>query len=379
MSFTPSNPNDTATPSDHPSGNDLAPARLTWLTELDPWALLAAVRFVLAGVVAVNHLGDYVPLGALAWVQAVTFEAILGFLLISGYAIGASYRRSPDGFIGRRVRRIYPVYLLSMALTWYATAWVLKQPVPGFGELLINLLLLNQVFTTTSFVGPAWSLALECWLYLLTPWLARAEGRRLRDLVIVSFVAYLAYTVMRSMLDWPYYSGLGYGGNLLVLSFAWVAGFRLAQPGPALLVALADVRLLFAAHVMWGAALQLAWRIKHDAVSLFFSDDLVPAALKALLLFLVYTVFACGVLQARPKAGGARWLNRLGDVSYPLFLMHIPVFIVLAQAGWKSRTMYVLGALATACLSLALLYAAHAVWVRLTRTMSGQLRRRPGA
>ena len=130
------------------------PGRRGWMSALasvEPWSQLAALRFVLAAIVAVNHLGEYVSLGVLDWVRRMgAFEAILGFLLVSGYSIGASYQRAPEGFAWRRVRRIYPVYLVSLVVTWGVTHSVLEQAVPGPLALLANVLLLNQLVTQTA-------------------------------------------------------------------------------------------------------------------------------------------------------------------------------------------------------------------------------------
>ena len=48
-------------------------------------------------------------------------------------------------------------------------------------------------------------------------------------------------------------------------------------------------------------------------------------------------------------------MSWLGDVSYPLFLLHIPVFIVLSKAGLQSPSAYLAAALATSAVVVALL------------------------
>ena len=335
------------------------PVRRGWMSALasiEPWSQLAALRFVLAAIVALNHLGEYVPLGVLDWVRRMgAFEAILGFLLVSGYSIGASYRRAPEGFAWRRVRRVYPVYLVSLVLSGVVTHSVMQQAVPGPLELLANVLLLNQLFTLTSFVGPAWSLALEFWLYLLTPWLVAAGSRGQRLLAIASFVAFLVYTALRTLLHWPYHAGVGFGANLLLLSFIWICGLKLVLADDKRQESMRDVRLIFAVHIVWAAAIQGAWRIKHQTAELFFSHDLPVLALQGLVLLLVQGLFAHGVLAARSDLRPWRSLQWLGDVSYPLFLLHIPVFMLLAQTPSRSPTVYLATTLLLAALVLALL------------------------
>jgi peptidoglycan/LPS O-acetylase OafA/YrhL len=135
---------------------------------IEKWSLLAVTRFALAFIVAIGHLEQQVPLGPLAVVPMFgPFEAVLGFLLISGYSIGNSYAREREGFLRRRALRIYPVYLGAILLTWLATPHAFD--ITFATTLLQNVLFLNQITTATSYVGPAWSLALEVWLYCLTP------------------------------------------------------------------------------------------------------------------------------------------------------------------------------------------------------------------
>lgn len=66
----------------------------------DKWSVLALMRFALASIVAITHLSDFGPLGVWAFIPMFgAFEAIAGFLVISGYSIGASYQKESKGFI----------------------------------------------------------------------------------------------------------------------------------------------------------------------------------------------------------------------------------------------------------------------------------------
>src|ERR1700721_1783490 len=87
--------------------------------ERSGWDVLSLLRFLLAFVVAVGHLDPFAALGPLRAVENLgSFEAILGFLLISGYSIGHSIQKKPVGFTRRRMLRIYPVYLAAVVLTF---------------------------------------------------------------------------------------------------------------------------------------------------------------------------------------------------------------------------------------------------------------------
>lgn len=316
---------------------------------MEKWSVLAALRFLLASIVAVNHLPEFVPLGFWAVIPMFgAFESILGFLLISGYSIGASYLKEPDGFLWRRVKRIYPVYLAALALV--CVVYVMeKGSFPAAWDLVANVLFLNQVVTSTSLVGPAWSLSLEFWLYCLTPLLFLASDKALQRMVLVSFVAYCIYTCGRTLFHWNYYSGTAFGLNLLLLSFIWLAGLRLARNPLQSRQILTMVSVLFAAHIALNAVIQAAFRLKNGALPAFFQADLPAFALQTCTLVLVIWLFA-RVLRAQEKGSPSAWMRMLGDISYPLYLIHIPVYFLLKKAGLASPVLYYLTAVAASAL-----------------------------
>ncbi len=145
-------------------------------------------------------MGAYAELGLLSVVPRLgAFEAILGFLVISGYSVTSSYAAKPAGFLARRLKRLFPVYAVSLIATLLVTVYVEKASWPNPLVIAANALFLNQMVTATSIVGPAWSLSLEFWLYCLLPLLYPIDPKTSRWLVWTSFVAYLAYTALRTL------------------------------------------------------------------------------------------------------------------------------------------------------------------------------------
>lgn len=324
------------------------------LTAVDKWSILAGVRFILASIVAINHLGDYTSLGHLSFIPRFgAFEAILGFLLISGYSISASFARQPRGFVWRRILRLYPIYLAAMVASYLACLLLRHQP-PPLGSWVINALFLNQLVTTDSLVGQAWSLSLEFWLYCLMPLLARLSSSWLRVIIFGSFGCYVVYTILRTLAHMPYYSGVGYGGNLLLLCFIWVAGVRLARLNGEQKAALRDVRTIFGCHIGLAVAIQFGSRLKHAAVTLFLAHDLTTYAMQSLTLVFVYFTFKYLVIQNRAAVHRSWVMRFLGDISYPLYLLHSALFEVLTHFGVRSPVLLY---------SLALLVSATLYWL----------------
>ena len=308
---------------------------------IEKWSVLAAARFVLASIVAATHIAGYGEPGMFTTLAKFgAFEAILGFLLISGYSIGHSYHQQPDGFLIRRIRRLYPVYLASLAVTYAATQVHDPNATTNWFVLALNALFLNQLFTTTSYLGPAWSLSLEFWLYCFAPFLMAWPARRVNALAWISLGAYLLYTAARAMLGLPYFADLGYGLNLILLAFPWIAGLMLSRQKGEERTSLRTVSLMFAAHWLLALGLKVAWSVKHGAMSEFWLAELPEFFCRGLTLAAVCVGFHKFVIA---QAAGARksWTLRfLGDVSYPLYLLHVPLCMLLAAAGLRSAALY---------------------------------------
>lgn len=312
---------------------------------MNKWSLLALARFLLASGVAFSHLEH---LGK-PWAVQIGFEAVLGFLLISGYSIGSSYIKEPEGFLKRRALRIYPVYLGALVLacalqplplSWHS-AWTIIQ----------NLFFLNQLTTHDSIIPPAWSLSLEVWLYCLTPWLAKLSASRLRMLMYASFVLFCAHEIGRTVFHFSYYAGIGYGINLPLLSFAWLAGFVIAREPTSAKRTLRDCAAMFASYMALSVSIHVAYLIKHQMLGWF---DLASDALRAGVLLGVVALFQRIVSERTGRTKNATMLG-LGDVSYPLYLVHLPIYLFLADIGIRSSWASVTIALLTAYLFYRLL------------------------
>lgn len=308
---------------------------------VDQWSKLAALRFVLASIVAFNHLEEVTPIGVFAIIPMLgAFESILGFLLVSGYSIGVSYRKEPTQFLWRRIKRIYPVYLASLVLTGIVL-YSGSHALPAAPEWAINLLFLNQLLVPTSILGPAWSLSLEFWFYCLTPLLFTLSDKTIKRLVFVSFIAFCAYTCGRTLFHWTYFSGTAFGLNLLLLAFIWLSGLRLARNkdsgGSGSIMR--SVVAMFAIYIALSIAIQAAYRFKHGELAQFFQIDLIPFIFRMCTLAAVALLFR-NIIRQGPGGKPSAWMRMLGDVSFPLYMLHIPVFELLKRTAIKSPTVY---------------------------------------
>jgi len=316
--------------------------------ERSNWEVLSMLRFFLAFIVASSHLESYpLHLGALRWVaQLGSFEAVLGFLLISGYSIGQSIRKEPHGFFLRRLWRVYPIYLAAILLTYFLHREPLNAAFAG--NLLLNLFFLTQILTQLSYVLAAWSLSLEIWLYALAPLLLRLRATSLEWLISLSFLGYVIYSCGRTLFHWPAFFGSLYGINLPCLAFVWLGGFYLATSPENSRRALKIIGLLFAGHVGLILVIQGGYRLKHHDLHGFLHLDVVDFFSHGALLFFVYLIFS-GILSHRYHLTlfVRRIFRFFGDISYPFYLVHVAIFNFLVLYA-PSVPLLLLGALTTA-------------------------------
>jgi peptidoglycan/LPS O-acetylase OafA/YrhL len=324
---------------------DLRRSALTWFN-VETWSALALARFVLASIVVVNHLAGYAKLTALALVPRFgSFEAILGFLVISGFSIGSSYRKEPDGFLARRALRIWPIYLVAMVLTFIADP---QPPTGRFGlELLENALFLNQITTPGSYVGPAWSLSLEVWLYCLTPWLVRQRPALTRHLMWGSFAAFCAYELCRSAFHLPYYAGLGFGLNLPLLAFCWLCGLSMTSTQAEAIASLRCLAWIFTSYLLLTVSIEGIHLWRQNELSRLLAEAGAIYCCRGVTLLSIWLLFRRVIYR---RSGGRRstaW-RLLGDISYPMYLTHVPAFALLSLALPADQYLLLLGAMLVA-------------------------------
>ncbi|MFJ8588201.1 acyltransferase family protein [Streptomyces sp. NPDC093595] len=258
----------------------------------------------------------------------LVFEGHTGvalFMVLSGFVltVGAHGRPVRYGrFLTNRLLRIYPLYLV-VAVLGMAT----HVSLPGFADLLRVL-----TFTTPGlpYGGVFWTLGVEMQFYLLFPLLLRLLTERgpaalLRLLAAVSLLRALVW--LSSPAPGPHTAALylGLAGRidqfLLGMLAAWVyvrhrerlRAARWAAPA-ALCLALAALWTFNQLHgFVSDSPLKLVWSGTEGAVW-----ALVVAAYAA----------------AGPRGTGgrvSRWLARLGEVSFSLYLTHFLVLTLLCE------------------------------------------------
>jgi peptidoglycan/LPS O-acetylase OafA/YrhL len=340
--------------------------------KISPFTSIAldGMRFVLAISVAASHWTQSVFQTGWPDLTPLAVAAVGGFFVLSGFTIRTltppGERFVPSAFFVERISRLWSVMLPAAVLTvvldcissavnvdFYDAHWT-PGTYPGL-RIVANLLFLNELwgrdvnlFSNTLF----WSLGYEAGFYLIYG-LFRAYRGPTRFLMVAAGCFLM-------------------GPNIVLMLAPWLLGLlahdRLAklQPGArdrtlwAPLAAGLGVMILLAATVMYGRPLFMdgAMVIKRAIYAGFaplderlapilFGIHVGPARIDGFLIvgavwftaFFVPLMILCQSLDARVDGSRSlvRWFRRLGDFTFPLYLLHFPMLVLLGALGFYDR------------------------------------------
>lgn len=334
------------------------------------------LRFLLGMYIVCFHTlhnyADDLP-GWLADMAGVGFFATSSFFVLSGFLLAHVYcqqgqLREPGlSFLSRRFANLYPLHLFSLALTAVVLFIIAKLGIPpddakatvrfvvydtnedlggasrdtlehfmGNGELAFNfvlqLLMLhawNPLYLT--FNPPLWSISTLFFFYLTFPFLAPRLMRARHKGVWLAVVAVIYLLPPLWMIQQQAY-GIPYTGMLhrmpLLRLPEFLAGILLygifrdrqihAQPLQL------GARLLLSGLVL-GCFVGAIWLLKGPQFWYFLLHNglLLPSQLALIYLF---------ALISTPRSERVNhWSQRLGTASLPLFVLHVPIFILFSR------------------------------------------------
>jgi peptidoglycan/LPS O-acetylase OafA/YrhL len=285
------------------------------------WSILAAIRFYLAFLVICSHLRWFLPANELilSFGQPDAKAAVIGFLVISGYSIASSVKKSTKGFYKRRIMRLYPIYFASLIFIfvpfWITQTNVIQTINHSFNApnpLLIvgNLFFLQNVLIPSISANPViWTLSLEVILYLFAPFISqKVNDRNLLIFIVFSAICF----VLSGYFNLPHFAKLLGGLNIILLGWSWCLGFYYYRN-----------KHLFSAKIL-----------------LIMIGVLSLALYGSPLRIIPYLAVAYALILA-PKMKLPRILEKIfdfaGNISYPLYLVHVPSLIIANSIlGWKS-------------------------------------------
>ena len=151
------------------------PVHLDALTGLRCFAAINIVLF---------HFSNPKWFGPLAPVVDAGYASVSYFILLSGFVLAYNYaERARAGKLDKvrfwksRFTRIYPIYLLSLLLSWQVLSSEYKAHTHDMffaGLVLAPLLLQGWVPSIATFLNtPAWTMSAEAFYYFIFPWIAK--------------------------------------------------------------------------------------------------------------------------------------------------------------------------------------------------------------
>ena len=292
------------------------------------------------------HFSNPKWFGPLAPVVNAGFVSVSYFILLSGFVLAYNYSdRARAGELDKkrfwiaRFTRIYPIYLLSLLLSWqnlpqeygahtHAMFWT--------GMALSPVLLQGWIPATATFLNtPAWTLSAEAAYYILFPFLAamkpaRTLARQLFWLTLVWLIGMVPGALYMYFnpdgIQWP--DRFSYGHWLWALKYTPYSHFASFLFG----VMLSDLDHHLPRKGWLRATLALVGF--GGIYGLLSLGPLVPyAILHDGLLMPLFAAIVLGLAGENPVASALSWrpLVVIGEASFCLYLLHFNLWNLLHQ------------------------------------------------
>lgn len=326
-----------------PDRPDSKPARLNALTGLRFFAAINIVLF---------HFSNPQWFGILAPVVNSGFASVSFFILLSGFVLAYNYAaRARAGELDRvrfwkaRFTRLYPIYLLSLFLSWQVLPveygahthfmfWT--------GMALTPLLLQGWVPELATFLNtPAWTMSAECAYYVVFPWLASWK----RPLRVRPHLVKMAGIWMLGMIPGALYIAFNPDGIAHPNRFSYGPWLQALKYTPYTHVAsfIFGVMLASLDEMIARTSRLRLWLGLAGFAALFGVLELGPMVPYALIHDgMLMPLFGCmilGLAGENPLAFlfGLRPLVFVGEASYCLYLLHFAMWNLIHNSHVLER------------------------------------------
>ena len=250
-------------------------------------------------------------------------SAVLLFFMLSGYWIQkmwtgryAHTRQTYLTYLVSRFWRLLPAFLVCSALAWCLLAW--KEQIPSdikpISQAFSNLFILGYDSLPFQADGPAWSLDIEVQFYLIAPVLIWAITRSVAALPFCALASAGAYLLDIKGCVIPY---------LVYFAIGATAGQAEWRPSRSLALASLAFSLSALALTMAGPWHSLVLVGNHSGPLAPYNDTANAVLALAMAPWAMFTT----------RQKGGRQDGLFGDLSYGVYLLHLPILVALAAGG----------------------------------------------
>jgi peptidoglycan/LPS O-acetylase OafA/YrhL len=312
------------------------------LVELDSMRGLAAVAVLLFHLTFWRGDDGQNPFTFLNMDLKVFHYSVEMFFITSGFVIFMTLEAvtSARQFLVSRVARLYPAYWVSVMVTT-VVAYAMERHPPTLGVFAVNMTMTETFFRTSYVDNSYWTLGVEIQFYILIGlifalgWLKRIDALCLTFLTLVTiYKLTLVYQSIQAA-PWVEESFAEYGSFFII----GVCMYRIRNREAS--------RLTVA--IMLLAVLSTAWGGGHQSLS--------PGRLEYFVGTCALTVFMWFAVNGHFRFLRWRTLVFLGEMSYPLYLVHQRIGVSLMEAFYRHGIPAIL-AVAAATLAVGILAVA---------------------
>ncbi|WP_223650895.1 acyltransferase family protein [Hymenobacter psoromatis] len=297
------------------------------------------LRFLAAILVVIYHYTFIVyNLSNLSPVRYEYFEPItkyfyLGvelFFVISGYVVLMSaYKKTLKQFLISRITRLYPAFWVACTLTFIiilffgptlqSLAWSENMHVTKM-QYIVNMTMLQHFLGYSDIDGAYWTLATEINFYFLISLLMSYKIFKEIDIFILIWIIYTGAAQLSAATDTPFH-------YLLIPEYSsfFIAGMLFYVLQNNLMPLWKIYGLLIASFIL---CVRSAWIEAQVHTRVFHQPHSVTIV--ALVIAFIF-VFFWLIVKRKIDMSRFPWLNRLGAITYPLYLLHSNIGYILFQ------------------------------------------------
>jgi peptidoglycan/LPS O-acetylase OafA/YrhL len=303
---------------------------------------LLAIGVLLGHAIDLARISTPDPTGTLYSIAMATrpfygFICVVGFIALSGYCIARStLRRFALGeYIVKRVTRVYPLLIVAALVTgileWVALdnphrpfMWILLRDGRDLKKFIGALLGFSGFKGPFGALAPAYTISFELFYYAIWGLAMKAAAGRSRRALLIAAAVGVVLTIfggrLRGSLGW-------FAGFVPVVGIAVLPGWLL---GAALAVAERPLTRVARVIPSWATWIVFVWLVAYGVDRFNLPIDVEANAYVSFAYFTIMSgVFLTVVASwlARPDPTPRASDVWLGEMSYPLFLMHGPAII----------------------------------------------------